>query len=479
MSKVLLPQCYRVASHTDNVGTNSIFVAIKGQKNDGVNYIKKALFKGAKKIVIQKDVKLPNKLINLINKFGCKLVKVDNTRKALSALSAQEYKYPASSLKIIGVTGTKGKTTTAWLIEHILFSAGYKTALLSSVKNKIIDIEFESNLTTPQPDYLHAFFHTCKLNKVEYVIMEVAAQAASLHRIDNVEFESIIFTNFSLEHSEFYSSLNKYFNAKVSILKKLKPEGIIFLNGDDRRVINLRYNYKNYVVFGNNNIDLQDSFKIRSEITQYTLSGLKMEIFASQNIYKIESPLIGFHNACNILAAVSFADFLKVDIKTVQKAISSFKLVPGRMIKYKLSNDSVSIIDHAHNPESFEYILSFLRNFTPHLIVVFGCGGDRDHKKRPLMGKIAAKYSDIIILTTDNPRSENPSVIIENIKKGIKQGSLHKIYTEYDREIAIRLAYKFSSSNSIIALLGKGMEEYQLIGSKRIPFKETDILATL
>jgi len=224
---VNLPTIYPVACHTDHVGPGSIFVAIQGFKQDGVRYIQQALEKGATEIVVQDDAELSDLPL------GVHAHKVSDTRKALAELSAQAAGYPAKKLKIIGVTGTKGKTTTVYLIEQVLKTAGYKTARLSTVNNAILDRENKAQLTTPQPDYLHQFFKRCVQEDVEYVVMEVAAQALSLHRVHGLQFDGVIFTNFSQEHGEFYDSMEDYFAAKCTIFEQINPGSPVLVNADD------------------------------------------------------------------------------------------------------------------------------------------------------------------------------------------------------------------------------------------------------
>lgn len=466
----------RVACHTDNIGPGSVFVAIKGMKEDGANYIFQAIEKGATSIVVENNIKLSSDILNLIEKKNIKLVYVKNSREALSKLSAQAYGYPSQSLKIIGVTGTKGKTSTAYLIEHLLKISGYKTALISSVKNCIGQLQWNSNLTTPQPDYLHAFFDLCRLNKIDYVVVEISAQSISLHRVDDILFDSVVFTNFSAEHFEFYSSIDEYFNAKVSILNRLKPNGFLIINNDDQRLKQLIKNVKvNAITFG-----LESDAKFNAKIDKNNMDGLTAQINADGEIYNTEAPyLIGKFNLYNTLAALSFAHSIGINSKNIQKAVKTFKGVPGRFEKYYLPNGAVAIIDYAHNPSSFNEIFSTLKSFSLSLIAVFGAGGERDHKKRPIMGEIAAKFADKIILTTDNPRSEDARKIVNDIKSGITPNLLEKVFVELDRKKAIEMAYEFSSSDSIILLLGKGSDEYQLINGNKIYFSESQILASL
>ena len=426
------------------MGPGSTFVAIKGMKHDGIDYINQALARGATSIVSETAIDK-----NSINTQNVCFIHVENARKALAILSAQAYDYPAKKLKFIAITGTKGKTTCSFLIEHLLRFNGYKTALLSTVKNSINGTDFPTKLTTQQPDYLHTFFNLCVENNVEWVIIEVAAQAFSLHRIAGLEFDAAIFTNFSKEHGEFYATMDDYFAAKKEIINYLKPQAPLILNAHDTRVKKLSEHYSNAILFDNNQ----------------TLPCPK---------------LIGRFNNYNCAAVITCLKSLHLlNSDQIKLGLQTFNGVPGRIERYELPNGSCAIIDYAHNPSSYEAILGELSQHTDHLIVVFGCGGDRDASRRPLMGSIASKYANLMLLTSDNPRSEDPAQIVQDICSGINDTYHHKIIIELDRERAIKMAYHHARKNSIIALLGKGPDEYQIIKGVTTFFSEKQILQNL
>lgn len=467
---ISLPSIYPVTCHTDHVGSGSTFVVIKGYSHDGITFIPQALEKGAKTIVIEHDVQLPEYIQKQILDHNAQIVGVEDTRKALATLSAQAAGFPAQQLKIIGITGTKGKTTTTFLIEHILQHAGYKTALTSTVKNKIVDQEFSAPLTTAQPDYLHQFLKTCVQVGVEYVVMEVAAQALSLHRVEGIEFDGIIFTNFALEHLEFYASMDEYFAAKCLIFNHGKKNAPALINADDPQVVSLINHHSPMISYGwSSKADVIIN-KVRDSV-----NSLDCTISWQNSSYDLKVPaLMGTFNIYNVVAAVTMATYCHVPIVQTMQALQTFSGVPGRLERYQLPNGAVCIIDYAHNPLSYEQVLSMLRQLTQHLIVVFGAGGNRDASKRPIMGSLATQFADVVILTSDNPRTEDPATIIANIEQGITDK--HKVIHELDREKAIRKAYALSKQASIIALLGKGPEQYQIIGEQKIPFSEKKII---
>ncbi|MBA3751628.1 UDP-N-acetylmuramoyl-L-alanyl-D-glutamate--2,6-diaminopimelate ligase [Candidatus Dependentiae bacterium] len=464
------PGLLPVTAHTSFVGPGTTFVVIKGMKEHGASYIPEAIERGATTIVIQQDEEISPSIQNLIAFHNVELIFVLSARRALAELSAKAHGYPAASLKLIGITGTKGKTTTAFLIEHMLRSAGCKTALISTVENRILSEVYPAPLTTPQPDYLHAFFARCRAVGVEYVIMEVAAQALSLDRLVTLSFDATVFTNFSLEHSEFYSTQEDYFHAKCSLFLK-HANGRIYMNADDEKVAAFASHCNGVSLYSlQGKGTLQASVK-KSDISQLVVNfeGIDYEVHG----------LLGDFSAYNIVAACCVVQEYVLDVSIIQKALVSFEGVPGRLQRFVLPNNAVAFIDNAHTPSSFDALLGALRPLTDTLIVIFGAGGDRDVVKRPLMGKIAAHHADHIFLTTDNPRSEDPEDIVVAIAEGIHEDHKNKIICELDRKNAITGAYALSGPGTIIALLGKGPVEYQEIKGVKIPFSEASILRAL
>lgn len=470
------PSTFPVTCHTDFVEQNSTFVAICGYAEDGNKYIKQAIEKGARTIVVHHATILSDELQAFIQEHNVLVQKVENTRKALAQLSARAAGFPAQKLKIIGITGTKGKTTTAFLLEHILRSAGYKTALISSAQNKINGITFPPSLTTPQPDYLQQFLKVCVENGVEYVVMEVAAQALTLHRVEGITFCGVIFTNFSHEHLEFYPGLPEYFAAKQLIFKQTTDDAPLLINRDNDYCTNISVHNKKIMSFGFENSDYNYAGKLLTD----SFSCAAVQVY-NQGIYRDFScpVLFGAYNAYNVLAATSMALALCISSVTINAALATFAGVPGRLQEHHLPNGARCFIDYAHNPESFQAVLSTLRVLTPQLIVVFGAGGGRDKSKRPMMGLIAAEIADLVIITSDNPRLENPEIIASDIVRDIPQSFTHKIVQELDRKKAIEYAYQLSDQGSVIALLGKGPDEYQIIGTTKYYFSERNIVEQL
>ncbi len=468
-----LPLLFPVTCHTDHVDSGSTFVVINGFHENGMCYLPKAITRGACCIVVQDNAIIPAASLSLIKKTGVTVKRVADTRLVLAQLSAQAAGYPAKKLKIIGVTGTKGKTTTVFLLAHVLRYAGYKTALLSTVDNIIGNQTFVSPLTTPQPDYLHQFFKQALAANMEYVVMEVAAQALTMHRIAGIQLDGLIFTNFSREHLEFYKTLDDYFHAKCLLFKQVKPQAPIIINADDdycktlqHQIDAIWFSMKKAAISGN--------------LINDPLKQIDLQVNWQSATYRFSCPqLIGMFNGYNLLGVVSMALQLGIPPNIIAAGLRTFSGVPGRMEQYILPNGATAIIDYAHNPASYQEVLSLLRQLTPHLIVIFGAGGNRDVTKRPLMGKIAVQMTDVVVLTADNPRTEDPNQIINDIVRDIPENVRHKVLREIDRKKAIQKGYACSRNNSIIAILGKGTDEYQIIGDKKTYFSEKAILQQL
>jgi len=473
---ISMPSTFPVTCHTDFVGKDSIFVAIEGYADNGVNYIKKAIEKGARTIVVHHSTLLDDELCMFMEAHAIVVERVANTRKALADMSALHAGNPAQKLKIIGITGTKGKTTTSFLLEHILHTAGHKTALISSAQNRINGIKFPAPLTTPQPDYLQQFLKLCVENCVDYVVMEVAAQALTLHRVEGISFCGIIFTNFSHEHLEFYPDLTEYFRAKCLIFGMAAENAPVLINQDNEYCAQLLPHNRRLITFGFD----QGNNGYRGELIADTIATIGLRICFDESSHDFACPsLFGKYNAYNVLAATSMALSLHVKSDVIILALRTFAGVPGRLQEHHLPNGARCFIDYAHNPESFQAVLSTLRALTSQLIVVFGAGGGRDKSKRPMMGLIAADIADIVLITSDNPRLEDAATIAGDIVRDIPTAMRYKIVQELDRKKAIKYAYQLSDQGSIIALLGKGPDEYQIIGTTKHYFSEQNIVEQL
>lgn len=462
MNKILFSQIYPVTCHTSHVGPGSVFVAINGFKVQGSSFVAEAIERGARHIVLHESEK---SFAESLPAEGVSFSFVSDCREALATLSSAALDYPSNKLKVIGITGTAGKTSTVFLIEHILRGAGYRTALLSSVENKIGDCVVESELTTPESDYLHMFFDACVKEGVDYVIMEVSSHALALKRVYGISFDAVGFTNLSPEHMDFHPTMEHYFETKFRLFSQVKEHGAIVINAEDewgaRAMEKLP---KKVISFGIKSGDYKFSLQ-RSDFTGLSL-------FAERDDTVLEVSLFGEFNAYNLGMAYIICKSLGVASGAIVEALKTFPGVPGRLQMYKLKNGAIAFVDFAHKPSAFEAVLKTLRPCTDDLIVLFGCGGDRDRTKRPVMGRLAALYGDKVVVTDDNPRDEDRFSIAKEIIDGISLRERSKVKHLCERAEAIRHAVDISRSGSIIALLGKGHENYYLCKGKKYYFSD-------
>lgn len=441
-----IPKQFPVTCHTDYVGKGTTFVAINGQNQNGTRYITQALQKGATTIVLEKNNDIKT-ITEQVKKAKAQLQIVNNARVALASLSAQAAGYPTKKLKLLGITGTKGKTTTAHMLYHCLKKANYNTALLSTIENKIGNTIFEAPLTTPQPDYLHQFFKLCAEHNVKYVVMEVAAQAMTFKRIETLQFDGLIFTNLDREHGELYKTMEDYFAEKCLLFNYKKRDAPVLVNTQNK--------------YGKIVLETNPTF---SSYTSKQADDYNCPHFP------------GEFNKSNLAAVIGLCEQLGIANDIVHKAVSTLPPLKGRLEKYELPHNVKVYIDYAHTPASFEALFKTVRPWTDNLIIVFGAGGGKDHHKRPLMGAVAAKYADVIVLTSDNPRNESPRAIVKDIVAGFAKEETHKIIVELDRKKAIEKAYKKAQPNTIILLLGKGPDEYQIEKNSKTNFSEREII---
>lgn len=461
---MLLPEKFPVTSNTKHIQPGGTFVAIKGFKEDGTKYIHEAIEKGATTIVIEGSF-TPQNLPTHI-----KIIFVDNARKALATLSAQALDNPATKLKFIGITGTAGKTTTTYLIDHLLSHAGYKTALLGTIKNKIGKLEEPSSLTTPDSDYIQMFLAECVKNGIDYVIMEISSHSIALDRIYGIEFDNLGFTNLSPEHMDFHPNMEHYFQTKAKLFYQLKDNGTATINTDDSWGAQLFNMIPHGQAFGSQQQFISTAYHKTTQfsITENTRNGLSLSLI-NNTTNTIHCPtLFGQYNGYNICMATLICKNLGITQDKINSGLASFPGVPGRLQPHTLANGAKAFVDYAHKPGAFEAVLKTLRPLSPHLIVVFGCGGDRDTTKRPIMGKLAADYADLVIITDDNPRNEDREAIVHAIMAGVAPVLMPKVIIELDRKKAIALAAEKSQPESIIAILGKGHENYYLIKGQKL-----------
>ncbi len=453
-----------ISSITDNsckIEKNGIFVCIEGKHFDGHTKAKEAAEKGAAAVVVQKDTGLENQLM------------VENTRSAYTRLCAAFFGHPERKLKIIGVTGTNGKTTTCFILKSMLEKLGHKTGLIGTVKNIVGDKEYPAALTTPDSIELFGLFDEMVKADCEYCVMEVSSQALDQCRVDGVHFEAAIFTNLTRDHLDYHGSFENYMKAKHILFEN---SSLAIVNADDEAA--------SYMM---NETECRNvTFAVRNDESDYTAknikisaSGVKYELVNSHNIGRVNFAVPGEFSVYNSMGAAVCLAELGMDFRSVLEALGECGGVPGRMEVVKTDTPYTVIIDYAHTPDGLENVLSSVRKITDgRVISVFGCGGDRDKTKRPIMGKIGAELSDIAVITSDNPRSEDPDEIINDILAGIAKHS-SKLIVESNRTKAIEKAMNVAKADDVIVLAGKGHETYQILADGKIHYDEREIVADI
>ena len=447
-----------ITDKLDLVQSGSVFVCIEGKRFDGHNNALAAKEKGAKAFVVSRDLGLENQIL------------CENTREIYAKLAAAFYGYPAEKLKLIGITGTNGKTSTAIMLKQLFDFCGIKSGLIGTVKNMIGDREYPSALTTPEYTDLQKLFAEMVDAGCEYCIMEVSSQALAQKRVAGTRFNLGIFTNLTRDHLDYHGTMENYAAAK-SELFRMCDIGLINSDSDysDYMIKNATCNL---VRFGQNSADITaKNVKLHNDGISYTLATKAGE-------FEISLPVPGDFTVYNSLGAVAAALECSISARDIAQNVQKITGVKGRIEVVSLNTPFTVIIDYAHTPDGLENILSSVRRFASgRILTVFGCGGDRDATKRPIMGKIAAEMSDIVFVTSDNPRSENPEKIIEDILNGIE--NRENIRVNSDRRSAIRDAMLEAKKDDIVLLAGKGHETYQILSTGKIHFDEREVAAKI
>lgn len=461
------------------VKEGSLFVAVKGYVTDGHDYIEDALKRGATAVVAEE---FNPSILNQIqdNTRGtAAFITVSDSRRALAIFSDSFYGHPSGKLKLIGITGTNGKTTTSYLIKSILDVAKKKFGLLGTI-NYIVgkDLTLPASYTTPEALELQGYLSEMLAGGAEYAVLEVSSHSLSLQRVVGCEFEVVLFTNLSQEHLDFHGTMENYFSAKRRLFDLLRPGGIAVINIDNPAGKTLAGDLKgNILTFG-----ISEEAEIRASGITSRIKGLSLEINWPDGGVQVESPLVGIHNVYNILAAVGAALSLGISPSMIREGIAGMRGVPGRFEKIEEGQDFTVVVDYAHTEDALRRVLMTARELIREersggrLITVFGCGGDRDRGKRPKMGEAASRLSDTVIITSDNPRSEDPANIIKEIEGGIKAIVMSNYRVILNRGEAIREAIGLAERGDFVLIAGKGHEDYQIIGEKRYPFDDRKVV---
>lgn len=445
------------------VGFNDVFVAVKGTASDGHEFIEQAADKGALAIVCEE---MPDNPVN-----GITYIQVQDSKKALAVMAANYYENPSQNLKLVGVTGTNGKTTVASLLYQLFSKAGFKVGLISTVEVKVGEERFKTTHTTPDSLTINAYLRKMNEAGVEFCFMEVSSHGIAQHRTTALHFAGGIFTNLSHEHLDYHNTFAEYRDVKKRFFDQLPASAFALFNGDDKngRIMVQNTKAKKY------SYALKSYADYKAQILENDFSGLLLKL----NDHEVWTKLIGTFNAYNVLAIYAASDLL--GLKTIEslKYISELTAVSGRFQYFISENKVTAIVDYAHTPDALQNVLetiNSIRTKNEELITVVGCGGDRDRTKRPKMGQIASAMSTKVIFTSDNPRTEDPDKIIEEVEAGVEPQNYKKIMSITNRKQAIKTACQLAGSKDIILIAGKGHETYQEINGERFDFDDLKIV---
>jgi UDP-N-acetylmuramoyl-L-alanyl-D-glutamate--2,6-diaminopimelate ligase len=478
-----------LAYDSRQVGAGHVFFAIRGERADGHDFLQQAADKGAAALVVTRPVPRPE---------GTALIRVGDVRRVMGLWSARFFSDPSRRLKLVGITGTNGKTTSSYLVESIAAAAGLTPGVIGTINYRYRGHEVPSHHTTPESLDLESLMAEMLRVGVDAVALEVSSHALVQERVRGLNFDVALFTNLSRDHLDYHRDMNAYFAAKSKLFTdylagsaKLKRSAVIY--GEDPRgaelIEMLRGTGVNIWSYGE-----QDQWDIHPLEVKSDVAGLKGKIIAKDRVIEFSSSMIGVASLQNILGATGVGCALGLPSDAIATGIERLKAVPGRLEKVENQRGVSVLVDYAHTPDALEKMLTAVRPLAQgRVISVFGCGGDRDRGKRPIMGEVAARLSDIVILTSDNPRTEEPLSIIREIEPGVRRSGKLKIslaqpenrtsrlelgngyYTEADRRKAIRIALAWARSGDVILIAGKGHEDYQILGTEKIHFDDREV----
>jgi len=440
-----------------------LFVAVRGTESDGHAFIEKAIDLGAAAILCEE---LPSNISENVSYFL-----VENSAKALGIIASNFYNKPSAKLKLVGVTGTNGKTTIATLLFQLFRDLGYKTGLLSTVQNQINDLIIPSTHTTPDPVALNRLLSDMVESGCDYCFMEVSSHAVAQSRTEGLEFAGGIFTNLTHDHLDFHKTFDSYLKAKKGFFDRLDNKAFALTNVDDKNGMVMLQNTKAH----KKTYGLKNIADFKAKIIENHFSGLLLNIDNEEVWFK----MVGSFNAYNLLAVYATALLLEQDRLKVLTSLSRLSGAEGRFDYMISPSGIIGIVDYAHTPDAVQNVLSTIQDIrkgTEQVITVIGCGGDRDKAKRPVMAQVACDWSNKVILTSDNPRTEVPEQIIRDMEAGVMPQNKRKALSITDRKEAIRTACHLAKPGDIIVVAGKGHEKYQDIGGVKLPFDDKEIL---
>lgn len=459
------PEITSLSYDSRRTGTGGLFFALPGLKTNGAEFARQAAANGAAAVVSESP----------LDDCGCPVVRVPNARAAMADIAASFHNHPDRSLKCTGVTGTNGKTTSAFLVKHILDSASLRCGLIGTVKYVVGTEESPAPRTTPESTDLQEMLARMRDSGGRAVAMEISSHALVQHRVKGIEFDAAVFTNLTQDHLDYHHSMEAYFDAKTLLFEKLADQtgkkGRAVINADDRygRFLLEKLGKRiKTATFGRG-----VGADYRASAIQFDGTGTKFQLDARGKSFLVRMPLIGLFNIYNALGAIAAATACGVELRNAVTSLASAPQVPGRVERVAAKRNFQVFVDYAHTDDALKNVLRTLRELKPaRLITVFGCGGDRDRAKRPLMAAAVEELSDWTVITSDNPRREDPEAILRDVEAGMRGMRYEKIT---DRESAIRHAIELAGSGDIVLIAGKGHENYQEFADRRIPFDDVAV----
>ncbi|GBE02528.1 UDP-N-acetylmuramoyl-L-alanyl-D-glutamate--2, 6-diaminopimelate ligase [bacterium BMS3Bbin06] len=452
-----------LATDSRKVVKGDLFFALSGEHHDGNMFVRNAIDRGAVAVITGEREPGEN---------GIPVIPVPDINDTMAMMSARFYGNPSRKMKLVGITGTNGKTTTSYILRKIFREAGLRTGITGTISYIIGDRSFRARLTTPLAVDFQRILKDMYEEGVTHVVSEVSSHALGLKRVDYTDFDVSVFTNLTRDHLDFHGTMEDYFRAKLRLFRELTHKaGIINIDDPYGRRISEEISVAGLRVttFG-----LSGAAVLRAVDVYEDERGIRFSIPLDGRALEVSSPLLGKTNVYNILAAVGVSLVLDIDEEVIRRGIEGFQGVEGRMESVRMDREFMGVIDYAHTPDALQRVLKSLRGFTRgRIITVFGCGGDRDRGKRPEMGRIASQLSDLVIVTSDNPRSERPEDIIAGILEGVRKDNCTVVT---DRREAIFRAVDIARKDDTILVAGKGHEDYQEIEGVRYPFKDREVL---
>jgi UDP-N-acetylmuramoyl-L-alanyl-D-glutamate--2,6-diaminopimelate ligase len=449
-----------------------LFVALRGTATDGHRFIDRAVAKGAKVIVMEDDNAMSD---SFFMHAGVIKVVVSDSRKALALLAANFYDHPSRKLRLVGVTGTNGKTTTTHLIKSILETSGERVGLIGTIEHMIGVKTIPATHTTPESLELQQLFAEMVATGCSVAVMEVSSHSLTMHRVYGLDFSVGVFTNLTQDHLDFHGSMSQYFGAKQILFDGLRSSSFAILNSDDSYGVRIaERSTAKKLTYG-----ISSPADVRAKVVELNVRGATFEVERYGESVTVSSSLTGRFNVFNILAAYSTGVALEVEEQKIIEGIRQLKAVRGRFEQIISPKGWTAIVDYAHTPDALENCLKTVHDVLPkegggRVITVFGCGGNRDRGKRPKMAQIATELSDVVVITSDNPRNEDPQAIIDEIFTGVIKGK--EVRTEIDRRKAIRMALDQACAGDVVLVAGKGHEDYQAVGDTKHHFDDREVI---